>query len=165
MSNGTCSHAGAVFSSPTLLPEQRMRRYRQTASKLPRYRPAMLFPFAASPYNNLRGAGADFYPVHAYRPVRPPASRDAQAHWLRTTRFSMQSCSSCLPSPARPTMKLLPVHIHRRPTPPHIRQHKGYIHASPAPGTNTAPAVHGPSLCPLPHHGCLRSCAPQGNAE
>lgn len=117
------------------------------------------------PHITIFGARARIvYPVHAYRPVRPPASRDAQAHCLCTTRFSMRSCSSCLPSPARPTMKLLPVHIHRRPTPPHIRQHKGYIHASPATGTTDVSSGHGPSLCPLPHHGCLLSRTPHGVA-
>lgn len=164
MSNGTCSHAGAVFSSPTLLPEQRMRRYRQTASKLPRYRPAMLFPFAGSPYNNLRGAGADCLSRPCIPSGAAPCLKGRTGTLPVYDQIQHQSCSSCLPSPARPTMKLLPVHIHRRPTPPHIRQHKGYIHASPATGTTDVSSGHGPPLCAFPPHGCLRSCAPHGVA-
>lgn len=165
MSNGTCSHAGAVFSSPTLLPEQRMRRYRQTASKLPRYRPAMLFPFAASPYNNLRGAGADCLS----RPCIPSGAAPClkgRTGTLAAYDQIQHAIMQQLPAlPCRPTMKLLPVHIHRRPTPPHIRQHKGYIHASPATGTTDIFSGHGPSLCPLPHRGCLLSRTPHGVAE
>lgn len=165
MSNGTCSHAGAVFSSPTLLPEQRMRRYRQTASKLPRYRPAMLFPFAASPYNNLRGAGADCLS----RPWIPSGAapclkgRTGTLPVYDQIQHAIMQQLPALPCQANDEAPPGP-HSSTSDTSAH-QEHKGYIHASPATGTTDVSSGHGPPLCAFPPHGCLRSCAPQGNAE
>lgn len=165
MSNGTCSHAGAVFSFPGASPKTDRRRSRQTTSRPPRHQPDMPFPFAASPYNNRQGAERVVYPVRAYRPVRPSCLKgrtDTLPAYDQLHHAVLQQLPA-FPMP-RPTMKRLPVHMHRRPPPPHIRQHKGYIHASPATETNATPAGHGPSLCPLPHGGCLLFRTARGSA-
>ena len=123
--------------------------------------PDMPFPFTASPYNNRRARnGLPIPSVHTVR-LRPSCPKEGTGTLPAHDQPHHAILQRMPPSISLAGIGALTIVLARLSRA--SGKQKGYIHASPATGTNAAPAVHGPPLCSLPPHGCLRSCAPQDN--